>query len=118
MSDKENPFKKRLDVERIYQTASEYFEYLSEKIRNSIEKIGLTGESQKTESNRLIKTIMGFDILSSIKTNPDVIAKALNGVPESVLRTAENRLMAIGTRRTKILDLILKGISIKLGRDS
>lgn len=118
MSDKESPIKEGIDVEKIHKTASEYFEHLARNIRKSIEKAGLKGENPKDDANRLVRTIMSFGILSSMKIEPDVMATALWGVPKPVLTMAKKRLLAMGERRTKILDLILEAIRLKLGRNN
>jgi hypothetical protein len=115
MPKKEKPIEQRLDIEKINKTTAQYFEQLAGNIRKSIERTGLTGENPKDEAIRLVRTIMGFGILSSIKTEPKVIAEALRDVPKRVLITAENRLMA--KKQTGILDIVLRAIRLRLGRD-
>jgi hypothetical protein len=116
MSEKENPFKERLNLGKIDRTVAKYFEQLAGDIRKSIKKIGITGENPKDEAVRLIKTITSFDILSSIKTRPENLTRALDGVPRRVLVAAESLLMK--KEHTGILDVVLQAIRLKLGRNS
>ena len=108
---KHNPdFRPRID-----RTTTKYFEILAGNIRKSIEKACLTGENPRDETSRLLKTIMGFSILSSMKIEPEAMVKALEDVPRRILIAAERRLIA--KKRTYILDIILKAIRLKLDRE-